>query len=405
MEPIIDLLPDLGVREVWAVGLVVVLTALRPVGRTGWLAGGAIVAAGIATAAAAVDPTTAVWPRIAIAAWIVLAIVLAATALLPPLRWEPRTGPSAATAMLVGAAVIHAGQVWHAGGVTLGETAQRWASGNLSADSLDTTTGGPLAWVLAWPFGALPGAPPRAGAAVLGIVAAVVTIGGAERLGRRWGYVGTARCTAAAVAWAPPLLLAHDHAPAALAATAALVASWWSLVEVWGGRHRSGRLAFASGALLGLAVGVSIWPVIVGPLWLRRLSPRTAGWFTVGLGVSLVAAVLALVPTDIGLVDLWRATVAGPIADGLAPEFLAIGVVVASVATLAIGRPLTPTRLSAVTAAVVLTAVAWWPAAGGAVGPVAAAPFVLLAAVAPDRPEERWPPDRLTAVERQEVPA
>lgn len=399
------MLPDLAAREAWVVGTVVVLAVLRPVGRLGWAAAGTFVAAGVATLGAFVDPGTTAWEALGVVAWIGLGGLLAATAAAPPLRWEPRTGPGAATALLAGVVLLHVGAAGHDGGRVLGPVAAAWGEGTLGPGAIDAVTAGPLAWVLAWLPGSLPGVSWRGGAAALGVVAAAVVVVGAERLGRRWGYVGTARGTAAAVAWSPPLLLAHGVAPAALVATAALVASWWALVEVWGGRHRAGRLSATSGALLGVAVGVAVWPVVVAPLWVGRLGARTAGWFTVGFGAAVVASVAALLPTDIGLLDVWRAAVDEPLATGLAPGGVAVAVAAASLAALLLRRPLSPTRLSAVTGALLLSTVAWWPPAARSAGPVAAVPFVLLAAVAPDRPGERWPPDASLPTGRLEVPA
>lgn len=49
MRVLLDLLPVLGSREAWAVGLVVVLAVLRPVGRLGWTAAIFIALAAITT--------------------------------------------------------------------------------------------------------------------------------------------------------------------------------------------------------------------------------------------------------------------------------------------------------------------------------------------------------------------
>lgn len=392
-----DLLPLLLVREAWAVGLVVLLAALRPVGRLGWTAATALIVAGAATVATGADGPTAFgsavpWDWVALAGWIVLAGILVATAVARPLRWEPRTGPSAATALIAGSAIVHVGVAWHVGG-TVGQVGADWLGGAIGPGDLEALSAGPLGWPLAWLFQAPPVIDARTGGAVLTLGAVGLVVLGAERLGRRWGHVGTARCVAAAVAWAPPLLLAHSLAPWALLATAALVWSWWALVEVWAGRHRAGRAAFVSGALLGVAVGISLWPVVLLPLWLRRYSARTAGWAVVGFGAAIVVAVGALVPTEVGFADIWRFGIMGPVEDSLVPV-AALGVLVAaSLLLLALGPPLSPTRLSAVTAAILLALVPWWPVDAALAGPVTAIPFVLLTVVAPDRPDERWPPD------------
>ncbi len=409
VDTLLGLFPLLHVREAWAVGLLLVLALLRPVGRLGWTAAALIVLAAIATVGesfAVAQPggnlssafpnrlsvAALPWTAILVSCWLALAALLAATGVLRPLRWEPRTGPGAATALLIGAFVLHAGAAVHSTGA-LGYVAERWAEGTLTGGGLDAAAIGPLAWPVAWVFGAVALLGPRVGSALVGLVAVAIIVVGADRLGRRWGYVGTARCTAAAVAWSPPLLLAHRHAPAAVLATAALVTSWWALVEVWGGRHRSGRLAFASGVLLGMAVGVALWPLVVTPLWLRRLGLRTAGWFVVGFGLAMLATVFALVPAGVAFGDLWRSAVVELLHNGLAPAAAAVGVVLLLTATLALRRPLSPTRLSAVTASLLLAILPWWPDGASTTGPVAAMPFVLLAAVAPDRPRERWPPD------------
>ncbi|MDP8961022.1 MAG: hypothetical protein M3N32_05320 [Actinomycetota bacterium] len=409
MYVLLDLLPVLDLREAWAVGLVLVFALLRPVGRLGWTAAALVLTAAVAAVGemlwgvqatgnlppglpAYLRPEALPWASIMVGAWIALAALLAATGVVRPLRWEPRTGPGAATALLIGAFVLHFGAAGHTTGA-IGAVAGRWGAGALTPGGLGVVTSGPLAWPLTWLLGAVPLLGPKLGAALVGLVAVAIVVVGADRLGRRWGYVGTARCTAAAVAWSPPLLLAHLTAPAAVLATAALVTSWWALVEVWGGRHRPGRLAFISGLLLGIAVGVALWPLVVAPLWLRRLGMRTAGWFVVGFGVAALASVLALVPTTVGFNDVWGAAVAEPLHSGLAPPEVAVTVALLVVATLVLRRPLSPTRLSAVTAALLLATLPWWPDGAATTGPVAAIPFVLLAAVAPDRPQERWPPD------------
>lgn len=401
-----DLLPLLPVREAWAVGLVVLLAALRPVGKLGWTAAAALIAAGVATVATGADGVTAfglevAWTWVALVGWIALAALLGVTAVARPLRWEPRTGPGAATALIAGSAVVHVGIAWHAV-PDVGRTGAGWLGGAMGAQELGSLSAGPLGWALAWAFQAPPGIDARIGGGALTLLAVALVVLGADRLGRRWGHVGTARCVAAAVAWAPPLLLAHQLAPWALVATAALVWSWWALVEVWAGRHRSGRAAFASGGLLGVAVGISLWPVLLAPLWLRRYSMRTAGWALLGFGAAVVAAVGAMIPTRIGFADLWQAGVIDRLDVSLVPA-VALGLLVAgSVLLLAFGPPLSPTRLSAVTAAILLALVPWWPSDAALAGPVTAIPFVLLTAVAPDRPDERWPPDA-ALLDRQEV--
>lgn len=407
-----DILPLLGIREVWVVGLVLVVSVLRPVGRLGWAAAatvgvaGAAIVVGAQTAGADIGSTgalshepTLAW-SLATGAWVVLALLLLTTALYRPLRWEPRTGPSAATALTFGAVVLHAGAAWHLGGRT-GEIASRWAAGSLAPSNLTTHLDGlgtgPLTWAVTWLPGSLPGVGPRVGAAALSVGAVIVVTLGAERLGRRWGHVGTARCIAAAVAWSPPLLLAHAAAPAALLATAALVWSWWALVEIWAGRYRPGRLAFASGLLLGVAGGLAVWPLIATPLWLRRLGRRTIGWFSAGVGIVAVATVLVLVPTQVGAGDAWMAAVLQPLAQGAGPGLAVWPVALVALGALVVPQPLSPTRLSAATAAVLLLTSPWWPVGVAVAGPVTAMPFVLLASVAPDRPDERWPPDARVA--------
>lgn len=403
-----DLLPLLPVREAWAVGLVVLLAALRPVGKLGWTAATSLIVAGVATVATGADGLTAfgldiAWTWVALVGWMALAALLAATAVARPLRWEPRTGPGAATALIAGSAVVHVGIAWHAGGA-IGGIGADWLDGGMGTTDLGSLSAGPLGWPLAWVFQAPPAIDPRVGGAVLTLVAVALVVLGADRLGRRWGHVGTARCIAAAVAWAPPLLLSHSLAPWALLATAALVWSWWALVEVWAGRHRAGRAAFVSGGLLGVAVGISLWPVVLAPLWLRRYSIRTAGWAFVGFGTAVLVAVAALIPTDIGFVDLWRFGVAVPVEGSVVPSFALGLLVAASVLLLTFGHPLSPTRLSALTAAILLALVPWWPSDAALAGPVTAIPFVLLTAVAPDRPDERWPPDA-AVLDRHEVEA
>ncbi|MBW3576140.1 MAG: hypothetical protein KY462_00060 [Actinobacteria bacterium] len=335
MDQVGQLVPAFEAREAWTFGLVVVLAVLRPVGRRGWLAAAAllIVAVGALGTTQLGGPA---WPVLATVGALSLAGLLALTAVTEPLRWEPRTGPSAATALIAGALVVHVSVALH------------------TAD-------------------------------VLALLSVAAIVFGAERLGRRWGYVGTARCTAAAVAWAPPLILGYRSHPTALVAAAALVWSWWALVEMWGGRHRPGRLAATSGVLFGAAVVAAPWSLVATPPWVRRLSARTAGWFAGGAlaAFATAAAGLMLVDRELpGLPDLSTVNV------------VAVGVVAAvATAAFAVRRPLSPTRLSAVTAALLLTALPWWLAGDVTAGPVAAMPFVLLAAVAPDRPEERWPPD------------
>lgn len=408
MDTVLDLLPVLPVREAWAIGLIVVLAALRPVGRLGWSAAAALIVSAVATVIVGADgfavlgPET-LWESLALAGWAVLAALLASTVAAPPLRWEPRTGPSAATALIAGSAFVHAGIAWHAGGGP-GVAAETWLSGGLGPSDLEALSAGPLGWPIAWLLQAPPVLSPRGGGILLGLTAAALIVAGADRLGRRWGHLGTARCTAAAVAWAPPLLLAHALAPWALLATAALVWSWWALAEVWAGRHRSGRIAFVSGGLLGVAVGIALWPVVLAPLWMRRFGARTAGWSIVGFGTAILAAVAAMIPTDIGFADVWQAGVVAQLDAAVLPWWVAALVGLAALLLLAFSRPLSPTRLSAMTAALLLAIAAWWPIDAAVSGPVSAIPFVLLAAVAPDKPEERWPPDsEVTTGGRQEV--
>ncbi|MBW3561369.1 MAG: hypothetical protein KY437_02625 [Actinobacteria bacterium] len=408
MDAILDLLPVLPIREAWAVGLIVVLAALRPVGRLGWAAATALLAAGISTIIVGADGFSVLglrplWGSVALLGWLVLGALLASTVIAPPLRWEPRTGPGAATALIAGSAFVHTGIAWHAGGAP-GVASAGWLSGALGPGDLDALSAGPLGWPIAWVLQAPPVITPRGGGILLGLVAVALVVAGADRLGRRWGHLGTARCTAAAVAWAPPLLLSHAAAPWALLATAALVWSWWALAEVWAGRHRSGRIAFVSGGLLGVAVGIALWPVVLAPLWMRRFGARTAGWSIVGFGTAILAAVAAMIPTRIGFADVWQAGVVSRLEVAVAPWWVAALIGLAALLLLAISRPLSPTRLSAMTAALLLAIAAWWPADAVVAGAVPAIPFVLLAAVAPDKPEERWPPDsEVTTTGRRQV--
>lgn len=391
------LLPLLGLREAWVVGLVVVLAVLRPVRRLGWAVAGALIAGGIGSVAvlARVGERTiqaGAWQALP---WVALAALLAVAAAGRPLRWEPRSGPSATTALIAGAIVLHLGHAWHASGGALDAVAPRWGSPSaLDASHLTPdTAGGPLTWPLAWAVQALPGVTARQAVAALGLAAVVAAVWGAGRVARRWGYTGTARTTAAAVAWAPPLLIAHADAVPALVATAALVWSWWALGEVWAGRHLPSRMALLSGSLLGLAIGAGPWAVIVLPLWIGRVGGRRAAWFSVGLGAAVLAGLLVLEPTAVTPADLWRSGVAGSVRAAGVPAAFAWAVAGLAVLTAALRVPLSPTRLSALSAALLAASTPLWSGAWNAMGPVAALPFVLLAAVAPDRPGERWPPD------------
>ena len=387
------LLPLLEPREVWAVGLVVVFAVLRPTGRPGWAVAGSLIVGALAFIAALAVPELepgALWQ---LAPWLVLAGLLVATVAGQPLRWEPRSGPSAATALLFGALVVHVGLAWNTGGVGLVEAGRLWGSGDLTAASLPADAAGPLLLPLIWVLQLVPGLSVRAVAATLGLLAAAAIVAGAATLARKWGYTGTARATAAAVAWAPPLLLAHEFSPGSLFTGAALVWSWWALGEVWSGRYRPDQMALTSGGLLGVAVGVSVWPLIVLPLWLGRFRGRRAGWFVVGFGGALLLSVVALIPTGVGLGDVWHAAAGEALTTESLPAATAVIVIVAALAAGVLTVPLSPTRSSALSAAVLTLAMPWWPAAWSVTGPVVAIPFVLLAAVAPDRPGERWPPD------------
>ena len=387
------LLPLLEPREVWAVGLVIVFAVLRPTGRPGWGVATSLIAGAVVVMAALVVPELepgSLWQLIP---WLVLAGLLVATVAGQPLRWEPRTGPSAATALLFGALVIHVGLAWHAGGVSLVEAGREWGSGDLQASSLPQDAAGPLLLPAIWVLQLVPGLSARAVAATVGLLAAAAIVAGAGTLARKWGYTGTARATAASVAWAPPILLAHGLSPGGLISGAALVWSWWALGEVWSGRHRPDRMALLSGALLGVAVGISVWPLIVLPLWLGRYRGRRAGWFVVGIGAALLATVAALLPTAIGIGDVWQVAAGDALSSESLPGATAVVVVIAAIAAGVLTIPLSPTRSSALSAAVLTLAMPWWPEAWAVTGPVAAIPFVLLAAVAPDQPGERWPPD------------
>lgn len=398
------LLPLLDVRAAWTLGTVVVLAILRPTGRLGWAVAAAWVAAALAsTAAVTFDLAPGVWMLVP---WLGLLVLLSLGAAGRPARWEPRTGPSAATALLVGAAFVHAGMAWHLGGERLAPAIDAWA-GDLVPSALPGEAAGPLFLPLGWLLRSVPGISARTAALTGGLVAAALLVAGASALGRRWGSIGTARATAAAVAWAPPLLLSHAYAPAALMAGAALVWAWWALGEVWAGRYLPDRAALASGALLGVAAGLALWPLVLAPLWLRRLGGRRAAWFVVGIGAAALATLLSLVPTAIGLGDLWRAGVVDAVRAGPLPWPFAALVVGVAVTMLLVGRPLSPTRLSAVTAVLLLALTPWWPQAWPTVGPVAAVAFVLLATVAPDGPTQRWPadPDPQTETETESAPA
>ncbi|HEX9889120.1 MAG TPA: hypothetical protein VGA69_06555 [Nitriliruptorales bacterium] len=398
------LLPLLTARELWVVGAVVVLGVLRPVGRLGWSVAGALLAGAITAIVASAGPwlDAGLWLLLP---WVVLAGLLAATAAGSPLRWEPRSGPSAATALLVGALVIHVGAAWHGRGGVLAEVAEAWGSGDLTAAQLGSDAAGPLAPALAWLVSRVPGLDGAAAVAVLSLAAVALTVAAASVLARSWGYTGTSRATAAAVAWAPPLLVAYGVAPGALLACAALVWSWWALAEVWAGRHLPDRMALLAGGLLGVAVGIGLWPLVVAPLWLRRLGGRKLGWFVVGFVAVMVVSVGALIPTQVGLVDVWDAGVTLPAARwGIAVGWAAVPVV-AALASVLRRVPFTPTRLSAVSGALLILTLPWWPDGWVLAGPVLATPFVLLAAVAPDRPQERWPPDAPVNEEPAQVEA
>lgn len=391
----------LSARELWAVGAVVVLGVLRPVGRLGWAVAAAFGAGGLGaiavTAWSGLD--AGLWLLLP---WVALAVLLGATAAGSPLRWEPRSGPSAATALLFGAALIHAGAAWHGRGGALAAAGDAWATGGLTATSLSPDSAGPLALPVVWLLSRVPGIDATAAVLVLAVAAAALTTLAASTLAGSWGYTGTARATAAAVAWSPPLLIAYVVAPGALLAGAALVWSWWALGEVWAGRRLPDRMALLAGALLGVAVGIGLWPLVVAPMWMRRLGGRKLGWFTVGFVGVTVLTVAALIPTHIGVADLWRVGI-DLRADRWSIAALWVVVPVAAAIAAALRRvPFSPTRLSAVTGALLVLTLPWWPTGWATAGPILATPFVLLAAVAPDRPDERWPPD---APVQQRTPA
>lgn len=386
------LLPLLPPRELWAVGLVLVFTLLRPTGKPGWVVAGSLIAGALASIAAIAVPELepAAWQLLP---WLTLALVLLWAAAGRPLRWEPRTGPSAATALLAGATLIHVGLAWHVGGGALAGAVGDYGTGTLTAATVAADATGPLLLPVAWALSLVPGVTPRGAVASLALAAAAVTVVGAAVTARRWGFTGTTRATAAAVAWSPPLLLAHLASPGSLFAAAALVWSWWALGEVWSGRHRPDRMSLWSGALLGAGIGIAVWPVLVLPLWLGRLRGRRAAWFVVGLVGALVAAVAALIPTRAGLGDVWQVAVLDALGAGSVPAAMAVLVLVVAIAGGVSLVPLSPSRAAALSAAVLTLALPWWPGAWPVTGPVVALPFVVLAAVAPDRPEERWPPD------------
>lgn len=391
-----DLLPLLGPREAWVIGTGVVLAVLRPVGRLGWAVAGAVIAGGLGAVATSAGSDLGAW---ALLPWGLLAVLLLAAAAGSPLRWEPRTGPSAAAALLAAAVAVHIGAAWHAAGGALPELAARWAEGEATAAG--AVAGAPLVLTGLWGLSRL--VPAELAAALLSIGAAAGLVAGVAVVARRWGHTGTSRSTAAAVAWAPPVLLAHGTAPAELVAAVALLWSWWALGEVWTGRHLPNRMALVSGATFGAAVGSGLWAVLLLPLWLRRVAGRKLEWFLVGLAGGLAATLLALIPAGADPTELWRTGVVSVLRAGPLPAAtVATAVVVAGGAGLRAGR-LTPTRLSAVTAAVLLALTPWWPAGWSVTGPVVAVPFLLLAAVAPDRPGERWPPDAPVVVDTVEV--
>lgn len=387
------LLPLLDARELWAVGTVIVLAVLRPTGRTGWAAATALIAGALTVVAVLGVPEIDVGTVWQLAPWLVLAAVLVSTVAGAPLRWEPRTGPSAATALLAGALIFHIGLAWHVGGTNLVEAGRHWSSGQVTAGVLPQDAPGTLLLPIIWSLQLIPGLSARAVAAALALVAAGALVMGAATLARKWGYTGTARATAAALAWAPPVLLAHRWSPGTLFSAAALVWSWWALGEVWSGRHRPDRMSLLAGSLLGVAVAVSVWPLIVLPLWLGRLRGRRAGWFVVGLGAVVTVGVATLLPTGVGVGEVWQVAVGDAIGSESLPAAMAVVVIVAAIAAGVLTRPLSPTRSSALSAAVLILAMPWWPDPWAVTGPIVAIPFLLLAAVAPDRPEERWPPD------------
>jgi len=397
------MLPSLAPHEAWAIGLIVVLAVLRPVARLGWTVAGVVVAGAVGVMAATTGVGDLMPARWLVLPWLALAVVLAAAAAGSPLRWEPRTGPSAATALAFGAILVHLAQAWLADGGALAHAGEAWVAGDLPAADLTADAAAPLTLPFIWLLSRLPGVDAAAATGVLTLAAAAGLVIGAGHLARGWGYTGTGRATMAAVAWAPPLLLAHVHAPVLLIAGVALVWAWWALGEVWAGRHLPSRMAVVSGALLGVAVGTALWPLLVGPLWIRRLSGRKLAWFLVGLLGAMVVSVAALVPTGWGVGDLWRAVVLDPIEAADLGIVLPLALAVVALAGAAPRVPLSPTRLSAATGAILALASPWWPTAWQVTGPVLAVPFVILAAVAPDRPQEHWPPDAPLPLE--DVPA
>lgn len=387
------LLPLLGPKEVWAVGTIVVFAVLRPTGPTGWTAAASLIGGAVAVIAVVGLPEVDGGRAWQLIPWLALAAVLVLTVVGRPLRWEPRTGPSAATALIAGAVLLHVGAAWHAGPARFVEAAADWAGGDLLITALPPDAAAPLLLPLLWLLQLVPGASAHVVSVVVTLGATAALVAGVGTLARKWGYIGTARSTAAAIAWAPPILLAYGFGPGSLVAAATLVWSWWALGEVWSGRHRPDRMAWWSGLLLGVAVGVSVWPAIVLPVWLGRLRGARAAWFAVGVGAALLVAVAALVPTAVGLGDVWRVAIEHALDSASLPGVTAVAVIVAAIAGGVFTMPLSPTRSSALSAALLTLAVPWWPEAWPVTGPVVAFPFVLLAAVAPDRPEERWPPD------------
>lgn len=393
------LLPLLGPKEIWAVGAIVIFAVLRPTGPTGWTAAGSLIAGAAAVMAVVGLPDVDGGRPWQLVPWLVLAAVLVLTVVGRPLRWEPRTGPSAATALIAGAALLHLGAAWHAGAAQFVAAAADWAGGDLDITALSPDAAAPLLLPLLWALQLVPGLSAHLVSVLVTLAASAALVAGVGTLARKWGYTGTARSTAAAVAWAPPILLAYAFGPGSLVAGAALVWSWWALGEVWSGRHRPDRMALSAGLLLGAAIGVSVWPAIVLPVWLGRLRGPRAGWFAAGVGAALVASVAALVPTAVGLGDVWRVAIEHALASASLPGVTAVAVIVAAIAGGVFTMPLSPTRSSALSAALLTLAVPWWPEAWPVTGPVVAVPFVLLAAVAPDRPDERWPPDAPVTLE------
>ncbi len=393
------LLPLFAPQTAWFVGLVLVFGVLRPVGRMGWAVATTLLVGGFATVVATVAPVAGwTWlepgPWLALP-WLVLAGLLVATAEGSPLRWEPRAGPSSGMALALGAIVLHVGAAWHGRGGALSAAGAGWASG---ASGVPAEAPGPLSAALVWLVHRPPVIQSQDAVFLLALVAAAALVFGVGRLAGSWGFRGTAWTAMAAAAWLPSTLIAYAVSPGVLFAGAALVWSSVVLGRVYAGRHLPQRLAAGAGALLGLAVGFAVWPLLVLPLWLRRVPGRQTAPFLLSLGGVVAASALLLLPAASGWAELWQQGIVEPVRAAALPGALALLPVALALAAGVRRVALSPTREAAVTGALLILTIPWWPPGWHVAGPVLGLPFVLLAAVAPDRPEERWPPDARGAV-------